>query len=467
MTLPRLAVDSPYGRLYRHPTTPMEKIADRTEAYRNGLLVPSVTNIIDVLNKPFLMDWYARLSAQAAVDVSFEHPGLIQQKPDKAKKWISEAAVRYTKQAADLGTRVHDVVEKLSRGETDLYYDSDVQPFVNSWHDFVGTFQPEFLYMEATCYGAVPNNHNSNSQPKLGYAGTTDFICRINGKTYAADYKCVVPDTRILMCDGTEKKASEIQAGDLITGYDEETRSLCVAPVEYVGSNGERPTVILTVSGGRSLQVTEEHPILVAREPKLNARTDWREERIWVEAKNVQVGHYCVLALGYGDENGVSNMQGVETSEALLRPAGKGGHIRNLNLHTELVSVISIEYVSEPTETIAISVTGVHTHVTNGIITHNTGRSIHTEAALQLAALVNSYEIVLDNDQTIEMPKIDGGIVVHLTAKGFSVYPTDPFNEAWETFIDLRQIWDFHVKNLASRQPLFIGNKWKKLSDAE
>lgn len=285
MTLPRLAVDSPYGRLYRHPTTPMEKIADRTEAYQNGLIVPSVTNIIDVLNKPFLMDWYARLSAQAAVDVSFEHPGLIQQKPDKAKKWISEAAIRYTKQAADLGTRVHDVVEKLSRGETGLYYDADVQPFVNSWHDFVDTFQPEFLYMEATCYGAVPNNRNSNTQSKLGYAGTTDFICRINNKLYAADYK--------------------------------------------------------------------------------------------------------------------------------------------------------------------------------------TGRSIHTEAALQLAALVNSYEIVLDDDQTIEMPKIDGGIVVHLTAKGFSVYPTDPFNEAWETFIDLRQIWDFHVRNLASRQPLFIGNKWKKLSDAE
>ena len=272
VTLPRLAVDSPWGRLYKHPLTLEETVADQRAALNAGLLMPSVTNVIGVLDKPYLHGWYAKLAADAAVDVTFTHPGLIQKRPRDAKDWIKKAAPRYTDAAADLGTAVHDAVERLAREETFDIPDR-LAGYVESWRQFVADFEPTFLHLEATCFGEVPAEETGAGS--LKYAGTADFICRINGVTLMGDYKA--------------------------------------------------------------------------------------------------------------------------------------------------------------------------------------GRAVHTEAALQASGLAHASEITLDDDSMAPMPAIGGGLVVHLTPERYFAYPAQIGGMSWDTFQRLRRVWQFHVDNLASRSPLFLG----------
>jgi hypothetical protein len=161
----------------------MATVGDTEAALLAGVLMPSVTNIIDTLNKPFLNTWYASEAGKAAVAVTKSHPGLIASKPWDAQKWIAGAAPRKAQAAASLGDEVHNAVEALARGEH-FEVSAAAQPYIDSWHAFVADFSPEFLHLEATCYGTV----NSDRGP-LRYAGTADFIACINGVNVVGDYK--------------------------------------------------------------------------------------------------------------------------------------------------------------------------------------------------------------------------------------------------------------------------------------
>lgn len=269
MTTPRLAHATKYGRLYQKPDADPTLLRPALEAIERGLLLPSVTNVIDVLSKPFLQTWYGKRAAEDAVQINSTHPGLIEAKPVEAIKWISTAALRTSNSAAELGDKVHNAVEMLARGE-EPEVTPDIEGHIKSWLKFVKDYNPEFLFLEATAYGTV-----STVKGPKGYAGTADFIAKINGKTYVGDYK--------------------------------------------------------------------------------------------------------------------------------------------------------------------------------------TGKSIHTEAALQLAALSHAQEILEEASQTlVAMPKIDGGFVVHLTSKGYSVFVINDLLPAWEQFQKMRDLWDFHQTNLNSRAPLFM-----------
>lgn len=280
MTTPALAQESRYGRLYRHPHTNPATLGSDEDALAAGLLMPSVTNVIDTLNKPFLNTWYAKLAAQTALEVDRKHPGYMSKKPWAAIEYLKEAAPRHTQKAAELGDLVHNIVEALSLGQTPEIPEN-AAPFIESYKAFVEDFQPEFLHLEATCFGFV-------THPVAGplrYAGTADFIAKIND---------------------------------------------------------------LVVIG------------------------DWKS-----------------------------------------------------------------------------------------------GKSIHTEAGLQLAALANAVEMVTADGTVAPMPTIDAGAVVHLTRTGYAVHRTDPTATglAWEGFQMLRGIWDFHQANLASRAPILMTGPVKKRED--
>lgn len=264
MTSPRLAIATEYGRLYRRPGDELP-IGNVDEALVSGRLSPSVTNVIDVLNKPFLYGWHGRMAATAAVEIAKTFPHRLLEAPKEAVKWLSLAATRHTEKAADLGTRVHDWVERAARGEQQDEPDADLRGYIASWRKFCADYNPTFTHLEATTYGTVDG---------LGYAGTADFIAEING---------------------------------------------------------------LTVIG------------------------DWKS-----------------------------------------------------------------------------------------------GRSIHTSAALQLAALAHADTLVDDDDLERPMPRIDAGIVVHLTPTGYKVRQTELHGLSWQTFRRLRAVWNFHVTDLASRDPLLM-----------
>lgn len=274
MTSPLLAQDSPYGRLYRHPNTAPDTLPTIEESLAQGLLMPSVTNIIGTLDKPFLLTWYAKLAAESAVETVQKHPGLVASKPTEATKYFKEAGIRKLDAAGVIGDAVHNAVELLAQGlETE--YPENINGYIDSFQKFIKSWEPEFLHFEVTCFGSIKNSNAG----ELRYAGTADFIAKLNG---------------------------------------------------------------LTVIG------------------------DWKS-----------------------------------------------------------------------------------------------GRSIHTEASLQIAALANATEMVTSEGEIIEMPKIDSGIVVHLTPKGFFLYQTEPFGQAWQIFQTLRGTWDFHVANLATRNPILMSRPLK------
>lgn len=184
MTSPRLAQDSIYGRLYCHPHSQGALSGDVATDVDKGLLVPSVTNVIGILEKPHLYDWYGRKAADAALEVSRDHPGLITRKPHEARKWLSQAARRHMNDAADLGTRIHAICERLALGEVNVPVAADERPYVEAWHAFMDEFQPNYLHVEATVFGEVPHGEGG-----LGYAGTADFFATVDDLTVVGDLK--------------------------------------------------------------------------------------------------------------------------------------------------------------------------------------------------------------------------------------------------------------------------------------
>lgn len=108
--------------------------------------------------------------------------------------------------------------------------------------------------------------------------------------------------------------------------------------------------------------------------------------------------------------------------------------------------ITSIEITDEEEHTIAIEVEGSHTHVTAGLITHNTNRSgLHIDVALQLAANARGTELAIDNKVLVPAPEIDAAVGVHISPKGVETVEIDISEPIYNTFRALRTVWDFHA----------------------
>lgn len=122
--------------------------------------------------------------------------------------------------------------------------------------------------------------------PGLGasqYDSYDPITCKVD------DTKCTTPDTLVLMADGTERRADAVLVGEHVVAWDAVSDRLTAARVGYSASNGEQSVVTIFVAGGRTLTVTEDHPVLVAT----------RAGYTWREAAQVQAGDRVRLALGW------------------------------------------------------------------------------------------------------------------------------------------------------------------------
>jgi hypothetical protein len=204
MTVPKIATVSRGGsRFYVEPTT--------------GEKVPGVTSILNMLPKPFLQAWSAKMVAEFAVDNFGAYSALVMNGQRQAAIDLLKAAPRrYTKERADIGTEVHDLYEKLSRGEDLGRYHPDFQPYVDSWNEWADAFQPEFLFNEETVWSDAHR-----------YAGSFDFMAKIEGETVVGDFKTTkstYPEValqlsayahadRIVRPDGNSVPLPEVTAG--------------------------------------------------------------------------------------------------------------------------------------------------------------------------------------------------------------------------------------------------------------
>src|SRR5713101_6007238 len=165
---------------------------DRARFYTiGGRQLPSVTTILEVINKPALGPWYAKEERQyfeAAMLEVLGKPGA--RDPEYVLSAVADAvtgvkaADRERQRASAIGTAVHAGIEWQLR--TALSKDAGPEPClpeaaawaVESWKDWAVSVALEPLAIERTVYCAA-----------CGYAGTLDLYARLKGVLTVLDWK--------------------------------------------------------------------------------------------------------------------------------------------------------------------------------------------------------------------------------------------------------------------------------------
>jgi hypothetical protein len=147
------------GRHYRHPKT--------------GKLVPSVTNVLGVLNKPALPRWAAKVVAEQAVAMRASLPNL---DPTEAVDMLKAAPWRSSSRAANRGTTIHAYLEaRLNHLEPEIL-DGEARQYQQAADEWLDYWAPDVIATELTVFDAE-------------YAGTGDLWCRIGEDVCILDFK--------------------------------------------------------------------------------------------------------------------------------------------------------------------------------------------------------------------------------------------------------------------------------------
>lgn len=159
----------------------------------------SVTTINGVLNKPWLVGWAKKFTAEYAVDNFDKMVALMQ--PNAAGDvdrqavvdWLKGAAFRERDKAGDLGTAVHKAAEAYALGKPFPKWPLPVQHRMEAFQEFLDRHQP--VYESGMTEASVYNR-------KQRYAGTLDGICQIGDQRLLIDYKTgkVVGNEVALQC---------------------------------------------------------------------------------------------------------------------------------------------------------------------------------------------------------------------------------------------------------------------------
>lgn len=140
---------------------------------------PGVTSVLNMIGKPFLQYWSAKLVAEYAVDnlgpitqivLNGDRQGAI----DLAKG----APRRNTAEAADTGTAAHEAFERMAKGLGPGRITPNIKPFVEHFDRFLQERTPEFIFLEETVWSDT-----------YGYAGSFDSYMILDGKRYFVDNK--------------------------------------------------------------------------------------------------------------------------------------------------------------------------------------------------------------------------------------------------------------------------------------
>ena len=183
------------------PTTPeppplgLSRTAGHVYSFNTGSEVfsplPSVTTVIGktIDKSGAIAGWARRETAACAVrnlDMLFR---MRETGGDAAAvAWLKGIPDYQRDAAADIGTRIHRLVEQLARGaEPDVT--AEEAPFVDGYRRFLAAFRPRFLAVEEMVCSL-----------RHRYAGTLDAIAIIGGETWILDVKSgsgVYPETAL------------------------------------------------------------------------------------------------------------------------------------------------------------------------------------------------------------------------------------------------------------------------------
>lgn len=148
---------------------------DRNPITGNRRRIAGVTTIIgDAVPKKALAPWYAKMSANEAIERWDELAAL-----PLATRYeeIRSAAWRNMNRAAAKGTLVHSYADRLYHGQA-VDVPPEIAPYVDSCVKFLNEWEPEHGVTEAT----VVNR-------SVDYAGTLDLLTQARGELWLFDWK--------------------------------------------------------------------------------------------------------------------------------------------------------------------------------------------------------------------------------------------------------------------------------------
>ena len=140
----------------------------------DGELVPSVTNVISILDKPALPRWSAKMVAETAYRMRH---ALSEMDESEAVDMLKGSPWSKSKRAADRGTDIHGYLEAHLNGWHIDDLSPDAEPYraaADAWLEANSGI--EVVATELTVFNPA-------------YAGTMDLVCRLDGRLTIADFK--------------------------------------------------------------------------------------------------------------------------------------------------------------------------------------------------------------------------------------------------------------------------------------
>jgi hypothetical protein len=143
------------------------------------LALPSVTTILNILNKPALVNWAKKVTAEYAVQSRDLWEQIEERDGTQAAiDHIKKAAGRRSEKAMDVGSAVHSIIEGIVLGIEPEYMEPPAIPYVEAFQEFVTRHGVEFVASEITVF-----------DPDLGFAGTCDAIAAKGDRLGVLDWK--------------------------------------------------------------------------------------------------------------------------------------------------------------------------------------------------------------------------------------------------------------------------------------
>lgn len=193
--------------------------------HANGIPVPGVTSILEVISKPALITWAAGCASDYWLTALDGKTGVTRNEAEQIHKAAKSAHRTISKSAADVGTEVHKYAEAalkgLSRPQLKTPEATNAAQAFNTWID---AHNIEPIHAERIVF----------SQANW-YAGTCDFVGRIDGRLSVLDFKTssgIWPEFRLQL--SAYRNAYEEETGEqieqcMIVRFDKKTGAFEVA----------------------------------------------------------------------------------------------------------------------------------------------------------------------------------------------------------------------------------------------
>ncbi len=110
----------------------------------------------------------------------------------------------------------------------------------------------------------------------------------------AAQYECLAGDTLVWTANRGQIPIKEIEFGDRVFAYDEDTERFVVAPVKGSAQTDTRLTYQVQTTR-RGIRATHNHPMLVLRDERKPGRQRARYARRWVTVGEIQAGDFIAV----------------------------------------------------------------------------------------------------------------------------------------------------------------------------